>query len=121
MDNRSSKPATIKKFLNLSIPQSDEKEINNIINSPRGSRFLLTNAYLPLTTREMIHGWRHLRKRMHYRQSNRLDVFGTVQHIAKQGMLLQPVFEREQINSDNLLLILADRRGSMVPFHKLIR
>lgn len=110
---------TIKKYLNLNIPVSEEKDVTNRINTPSGSRFLLSDAYLPLTTRDMIHGWRQLRKKMIYRNSNRLDVCSTVQHIAREGMLIQPVFEKEQINSEDLLLILADRRGSMVPFHKL--
>jgi hypothetical protein len=110
---------TVKKYLNLNIPVSEEKDVTNRINTTSGSRFLLSDAYLPLTTREMIHGWRQLRKKMIYRDSRRLDVCSTVQHIAREGMLIEPVFEKEQINSEDLLLILADRRGSMVPFHKL--
>lgn len=110
---------TIKKYLNLNIPVSEEKDVTNRINTTSGSRFLLSDAYLPLTSRDMIHGWRQLRKKMIYRNSSRLDVCSTVQHIAREGMLIEPVFEKEQTNSLDLLLILADRRGSMVPFHKL--
>jgi len=110
--------SSAKKYLNFTIPLSDQ-DLSNKSNSPGSSRFLLSDAYLPLTSREMIHGWRHLRKRERFKLSDRLDIKATVQHIAQQGILLQPVFEKEHINSDDLLVIFADRRGSMTPFHKL--
>lgn len=110
--------STVKKFFNLTIP-SVEGDAKTSGIAAKNSHYLLTDAYLPLTTREMIHGWRHLRKRMRHVPGNRLDVGETVKQFAKEGLLLEPVFDKEQINSDDLLLILADRKGSMVPFHKL--
>lgn len=117
-DSMAATVTTTKKYLNFTIPVSTE-DASPKSNSPGSSRFLLSDAYLPLTGREMIHGWRHLRKRERFRLSDRLDVKATVQHIAQQGILLQPVFEKEHINSDDLLVIFADRRGSMTAFHKL--
>lgn len=82
-------------------------------------RYLMSEAWLPLTLRQMAQGWRYLRKKDQWRNSTRLDVAATVQHIAQNGLLLSPVFEKEQLNSDNLLLLLLDRQGSMTPFHHL--
>ena len=107
-----------KKYLNLTIPPAEKQE-DTVSTSLTSSRFLLSDIYLPLTKREMLHGWRHLRKRENYRPGNRLDINATVQQSAKEGILVQPVFEKVQVNCDDLLLILADRRGSMIPFHKL--
>lgn len=107
-----------RKYLNFIIPASPEApdgKADPVASSP----FLLSDAYLPLTRREMIHGWRRLRKPDQFRPGNRIDVKATVQRMAREGVLLQPVFEKEYSNSDDLLVILADRRGSMTPFHRL--
>jgi hypothetical protein len=118
-DEATAVPPPPKKYLNLTIPLTFEKDEINGIKSASGSRFLLNDSYLPLTVREMIHGWRHLRKKTGYRQGKSLNVLATVQQIAREGLMLQPVFEKEAVNSENLLLILADRGGSMTPFHRL--
>lgn len=108
-----------KKYLNLTIPEVGSNEAI-VAAMQSGSKYLFTaDAYLPLTKREMLHGWRQLRKRESYVYSNRLDVKTTVQQIASEGILLKPVFEKEQVNSDDLLLILIDCKGSMTPFHHL--
>lgn len=117
-DEEEATASTKIKYMNLVLPPEGEGEVN-LAASSAGSRFQLTDNYLPLTRREMVHAWRHLRKREQYVMSDVLDIRQTVQQIATQGMLLQPVYEKEQVNSDNLLLILADRKGSMTPFHKL--
>jgi hypothetical protein len=107
-----------KRYLNLFIPESG---VDDALTSLQTSnKYLFTaDAYLPLTKREMLHGWRQLRKRETYIWSNRLDVKTTVQQIASEGVLLKPMFEKEQVNSDDLLLILIDCKGSMTPFHHL--
>lgn len=108
-----------KKFMNLYIPEgADDDDTTDVLQST--NKYLFSaDAYLPLTNREMLHGWRQLRKRESYVWSNRLDVKATVQQIASEGILLKPVFEKEQVNSDDLLLILIDCKGSMIPFHHL--
>lgn len=108
-----------KKFMHLYIPEGvdDDDDVNTLQSA---NKYLFSSdAYLPLTKREMLHGWRQLRKRETYVWSNRLDVKATVQQIASEGILLKPVFEKEQVNSDDLLLILVDCKGSMTPFHHL--
>jgi hypothetical protein len=108
-----------KKYLNLFIPETDcDDEATATMQSGHIYNFS-ADAYLPLTKREMLHGWRQLRKRESYIWSNRLDVRTTVQQIASEGILLKAVFEKEQVNSDDLLLILIDCKGSMTPFHHL--
>lgn len=79
----------------------------------------MTDAYLPVSYREMIQSWRYLRKKDEFQSSDRLDIPATVERIAKNGLLDAPVYERYQLNSEDLLVIFADRRGSMVPFHHL--
>lgn len=107
-----------KKYLNLTIPAAGTDDA--IASLQASNKYLFSaDAYLPLTKREMLHGWRQLRKRESYVFSNRLDVKTTVQQIAREGVLLKPIFEKEQVNSDDLLLILIDCKGSMTPFHYL--
>lgn len=107
-----------KKYLNLFIPEAGVDDA--IASLQTSNKYLFSaDACLPLTKREMLHGWRQLRKRETYVWSNRLDVKTTVQQIAREGVLLKPVFEKEQVNSDDLLLILIDCKGSMTPFHYL--
>lgn len=108
-----------KKYLNVEIPLTFTQEGNGKVNTAAGSRFLLNDSYLPLTSRQMVHGWRLLRKKSGLRPGANLDVRATVQQMAREGLLLKPVYEKEPVNSDNLLLILADRTGSMAPFHHL--
>jgi len=106
------------RYINLSIPGTSEA-LDMEPTSQAGSRWIFSDAWMPLTRREMVHGWRSLRRQQQSRPGNRLDVPATVEHIAREGMLLAPVFEKEDVNSEDLLLILADRRGSMTAFHKL--
>ena len=113
----SSQPSKQAKFLNLYAKSKEEKDSDET-NAPN-SHYLFTDAYMPLTYREMAHGWRYLRQRDDFRPSNRLDVEATVLHVAKEGLMLNPVFQQEALNSEDLLVIFADRRGSMVPFHYL--
>jgi hypothetical protein len=105
-----------KKYLNLFIPEAGVDDAIAALQT--SNKYLFSaDAYLPLTKREMLHGWRQLRKRESYVWSSRLDVKTTVQQIASEGILLKPVFEKEQVNSDDLLLVLIDCKGSMTPFH----
>jgi len=116
-EETTSKPLLHAKFLNLHLKGSQEGSKKK--GDAQTSRFLFTDAYMPLTYREMVHGWRYLRQRDDFRPSDRLNIEATVRHIAQQGLMLNPVFEQEPINSEDLLIIFADRRGSMTPFHHL--
>ena len=81
-------------------------------------RFLLATDYLPVTQRQMKQSWRHLRRMVREGMATELDVEATVQRIAHDGMLLNPVLVARRTNRTELVLLI-DQDGSMVPFHSL--
>lgn len=75
---------------------------------------------LPVNRRSMAYGWRTLRR---LRADGRLDVVdvpATIEQAARQGFYVAPVFKRRATNHARLLLLI-DRDGSMVPFHRFSR
>jgi uncharacterized protein with von Willebrand factor type A (vWA) domain len=80
--------------------------------------FVFTGEYFPVTRRQMKQSWRHLRSLVRSGPRVVLNVPRTVQRIARDGLLIEPVLEPRRANRMELLL-LVDRRGSMVPFHLL--
>lgn len=81
-------------------------------------RFVFSGDYLPVTERQMKQSWRHLRRMVREGVATELDVAGTVQRIAREGMLLHPVLMPRRTNRTELVLLI-DQDGSMVPFHSL--
>lgn len=113
-------PGSGAKYLNLQLsPPAQAAPASSFSGQAASSRFLFSEDYLPLTYREMVQNWRTLRQRSDMITGRNLDVSATVLNIAKDGMLITPVFQKEPVNNEDLLLILADRRGSMTPFHHL--
>ena len=81
-------------------------------------RFVLAGDYLPVTQRQMKQSWRHLRRMVREGSATELDVDGTVQRIAHDGILLEPVLVARRTNRTELILLI-DQDGSMVSFHSL--
>ena len=77
-------------------------------------------AYLPVSRRSMAYTWRYLRRPLATGPADVLDVDATVEQVARQGFFLAPVYRRREVNQARLLLLI-DRNGSMVPFHRLNR
>ncbi len=73
---------------------------------------------LPITHRQMKQGWRYLRQFSREGAPSELDLQATIQQVAQQGILLNPVLVPRRTNKVELLLLI-DRDGSMVPFHHL--
>jgi uncharacterized protein len=71
----------------------------------------------PIPRRTMAQAWRQLSRRPHAVARDVLDIKATVDQTARQGFFLSPVYTPEQGNDTDLLL-LVDRGGSMVPFHR---
>ncbi len=78
-----------------------------------------TDEYFPLTRRQMVKTWHFLRREEKLGRSNEIDIIGTVQKIAIDGAFFEPVYKPATANRKNTLVILADCRGSMAPFHAL--
>ena len=74
----------------------------------------------PLTRRSMLYGWRFLRRYLADGPADVLDIRATVDHAARQGFYLAPVWRRREQNHAHLIL-LVDHGGSMVPFHRFSR
>jgi uncharacterized protein len=78
--------------------------------------FIFTGEYLPVTSRQMKQAWRHLRSLVRSGPRVVLNVPRTVENIACDGLLIEPVLDPLRTNRIEVLL-LVDRKGSMVPFH----
>lgn len=94
------------------------QQITNQRTNRSHDRFLLATDYLPVTQRQMKQSWRHLRRMVREGDATELDVEATVQRIAHDGMLLNPVLVARRTNRTELVLLM-DQDGSMVPFHSL--
>jgi uncharacterized protein with von Willebrand factor type A (vWA) domain len=86
----------------------------------RGARYLLTSDYLPVTKRQMKQSWRFLRQQVREGPPEEVDVEATIDHICREGFLIEPVRVPRRTNRAELVLLM-DTRGSMVPFHDLGR
>jgi uncharacterized protein with von Willebrand factor type A (vWA) domain len=82
------------------------------------SEFPLIVNDLPVTHRQMKQGWRYLRQFSREGPPIELDMEATIQQVAQQGVLLNPVLVPRRTNRIELLLLI-DGDGSMVPFHHL--
>ena len=102
-------------FLNFELGTDESEGI-----SKAESGFLLNDSFLPMSHREMVHSWRHLRVKDGWKLSNNLDIPASVEQIARNRIPDNLIFHKEPVNTGkDLLLILVDRGGSMLPFHYL--
>jgi uncharacterized protein with von Willebrand factor type A (vWA) domain len=74
----------------------------------------------PLTRRYMAYAWRSLRQPVADGKQDVLDVATTVSKVANQGFFLSPVYKRRIVNRAHLVLLI-DRKGSMMPFHRFAK
>lgn len=86
------------------------------INLNKEVNFLDHNNYFPLTRRDMIKNWHHLQILNSHWFESQLNISGSVQNIAKEGMLTQLIYELKYKNDERTLIFFADTRGSMTPF-----
>ncbi|MBE9070536.1 VWA containing CoxE family protein [Leptolyngbya cf. ectocarpi LEGE 11479] len=77
-------------------------------------------TYWPILRRSMAYAWRYLRRPRPDGPLDVLDIESTVDHVAKAGFFLSPVYHRREINHASLLLLI-DQDGSMTPFHRFSR
>jgi uncharacterized protein len=84
----------------------------------RFGRYLHAVKYFPVTQRQMKQAWRSLRRSVRDGPPVELDVEATVDRVAEDGFLLEPVLRPERANRTELLLAL-DYGRSMVAFHAL--
>lgn len=119
-------PATPKaKEFNELIAVEDEMQIaeavrvNDRVREALGDReFPSTDEYFPVTRRQMKNSWRYLRRALREGPATDVDIEATVAQIADRGIMLEPVLLPSRANQTELLL-LVDRKGSMVPFQAL--
>lgn len=100
---------------------TDEIQVAKAIrqsNNQLSEIFPLIVNDLPITHRQMKQGWRYLRQFSREGAPVELDMEATIQQVAQQGILLNPVLVPQRTNRIELLLLI-DRDGSMVPFHHL--
>lgn len=72
-------------------------------------------VHLPVSRRQMMTILRSHRRMGRTGMSTELDVEATVQHIYREGMLIEPVMKPPRSNQARLTL-LVDSQGSMLPF-----
>lgn len=67
----------------------------------------------------MIKGWQFLRQKERSNAADGIDVQATIQKIAREGLFFEPAFKSGVRNREDAVIIFADCRGSMAPFHEL--
>ncbi|MEZ4959257.1 MAG: hypothetical protein R2830_05530 [Saprospiraceae bacterium] len=114
--------STPTKYLNLSIGLSDTESTSRAVEDAESYEddFFYTNDYHVITFREMIQGWRYFRLQQPLGFSDEIDIPAIIQDITREGMFTELRFKKAFLNREDSLLILADRRGSMTPFHSLV-
>ena len=81
--------------------------------------YIFSNDYLPIPSRQMAKVWRYLEFELPDRDSDEIDITATVKRTARHGFFSDAVYHPRMRNKANSLVLLADRGGSMVPFHAL--
>lgn len=89
------------------------------LNQRRPINFLHTDEYFPVTRRQMVKGWQFLRHAENSGSTESIDLAATVRQIAKDGLFIEPTYNPGIRNREDTLVIFADFRGSMAPFHEL--
>ncbi|MEL6820539.1 MAG: hypothetical protein AAFP70_02160 [Calditrichota bacterium] len=79
----------------------------------------LVGSY-PVRQRHMKRAWRYYRLMRQDGPATVLDIPGTVEQVAQNGLLLHPVMRAHRTNQAELLL-LVDSGGSMVPFQRIVQ
>lgn len=100
-------------------PKTSDNFPNFEFTDNRISRFLFTDDFLPLSYRDMIQAWRHLRQRGENLPTDEINLSATISKNAEQGLISDVIFQFQSNPENTHLIIMVDRRGSMVPFHYL--
>jgi uncharacterized protein len=77
-------------------------------------------SQFPVSCRDLAYGWRTLRQLRADGPWATVDVAATVERTARQGFYAGPVLQRGLKNHAKLLLLI-DKGGSMMPFHRFSR
>ena len=83
--------------------------------------YILSDDYQPISVRKMEQMWRFLRKPIRANTvMSAFDMPRTVERLARQGWLDEPVWQRDKTNKVRLVLLI-DHTGSMTAWHSLAR
>ncbi|MEM8908093.1 MAG: hypothetical protein AAGD05_09635 [Bacteroidota bacterium] len=85
---------------------------------PYGRQYVATTSYAPISLRQMQQSWRFLRRWTYDGPNTLFDLKETIQDIAQKGFFQEAIYRAPKTNSIEILL-LQDRGGSMVPFHRI--
>ncbi len=118
--NLMQEPADLRQTMNLQfLPGQMVAESHLISATSSVTQFLHTDEYFPVTRRQMVKGWQFLRLKEKSDGREGIDVPETIKQVAREGLFLNPVYKTGERNREDTLLIFADYRGSMTPFHEL--
>lgn len=81
--------------------------------------YLQTDEYFPITRRNMVKAWQFLRHKDKQGFEDEIDVGETTKQIARDFFFINPKYKLSVGNRKDTLMIFADYRGSMAPFHEL--
>lgn len=81
--------------------------------------YLQTDEYFPITRRNMVKAWQFLRHKDKQGFKDEIDVEETTKQIARDFFFIHPKYKVSIGNRKDTLMIFADYRGSMAPFHEL--
>lgn len=100
------------------VPKPDEGKKEEVSKKSNYS-WQDTDEYFPISRRQMLKAWQFIRAHEEGQLSDEVDIPATVHKLAREQFIAEPVFKAIRKKRENILLILADYRGSMSPFHEL--
>lgn len=100
-------------------PPIEQEKQDNGKNKNVPINYLLTDEYFPVTRRQMVKGWQFLRHKEKSGFCDGININATIMDIARNGLFLQPVYNASVRNREDAVVIFADYKGSMTPFHEL--
>ena len=109
------------KYLNFKaeLPQLTES-LQKVEVEPYDEEYVYSEDYHIISFRQMIQSWRYFRLTQAFGFSTDPDIPAMIQQVAKDGIFTEMIYQKALVNRDDSLLIFADRRGSMTPFHGLV-
>ncbi|MEM1124259.1 MAG: hypothetical protein AAGJ18_27725 [Bacteroidota bacterium] len=108
-------------FFHPKIREVNDEVLEESKGVPVFEKFLHQDEYYSVTRREMVKTWQYLRRKEAGGKKGVMDIPETIRKVAQEGLFLTPIYQKSSVNRKDTLIIFADVRGSMMPFHSLTR
>ena len=96
-----------KKELYASLEESSATQFQNeTVDHSNPYNFVFSDEFLPFTEREVSQIWRSVSRPVPGYAHTKLNIPETVEHIAREGVFIEPVYEQSSTNTVRLLILI---------------